>query len=777
MKPSQRRTVPAGSAPIQGPKPLGDPAGGSPAYGNSSPQGSEDPWVEHLGWVRRLALRLARDEAAADDLVQRTALVALRRRDAVRAAGAGGGVRGWLRRVLYHEARSGWRRDRNRRAREADYADGRPSPVQGPDAAAGSLEFTKQIVAAVEGLDEAQGAAVVARYFHGQSVADIALDQGVPVRTVETRLRRAREKMRARLSSAGGVGMGGWAPMVLLHWGGSDLGGLVTAGTTAGITSGSAAAAKTAAGAPWGTVWLAGIMAMNVKVVLGCTAALVAGLIGALQWSAVKEPAELPDAGQQVTSQDQRPEPSALVAVEGTGRLQQESRPHAGPEGQQPAPAAPAESFVTLIEALPPGSLDVWVVDEASQPVVGAKVMITEGLVFTGWGPPEVNDGAPRQVKSVGPGRGAGPIEPIRFEGLANGTWFLQVTSPSGARRVESVKMDPERGSTKIVRFGAGRIFGRVTDGTEADQPVRGAYLTLMTKRRIDGFTDQQLEAKPPLHWSAAEASSLHVKTDENGEYSLDELTGGSHSFALNESVLDLGQGSHVEIPARYLRVRLKPGEQRRMDFPPGTQEGAAVWRGRVVDGLGNPVVTPDFNFRRANIRVASWDDKRLEKPATFQGRGDANFDKRLRYELDGSFEMRLPPGRYDVWLSSPHHEEAQHVLEAADFELAPGQRLERDLVLPGVTLRGTVDQSLLDTVRRSAELQPYGKPTLSVVGRLHHVKHSGGMHYGGIDASGVFTLYGLGPGEWVLSGFKRARTELVIPGDVQEATVVLLPK
>lgn len=749
------------------------PSGATPT--GTAPSGAGDLWVEHLSWVRRLALRLARDEAGADDLVQRTALVALRRRDAVRAASADGGIRGWLRRVLYHEARSGWRQERNRRAREVDYAGAGPPAAEGPDAAAGSLEFTKRLVAAVEGLDEPYRAAVVSRYFHGQSVSEIALDQGVPARTVETRLRRAREKMRAGLSSIDGRGTGSWAPMVLLDWGGSDLGGLVASSAAAGTSIGTSASAvtKTAAAAPSGGAWLAGIVAMNVKIVLGCTAALVVGLVGVLQWGTSDGSAAVPDAAQQADALGQRPGPGDLVAVAGGGRQQEE--PIAPVETASPAPEPTSGSFVPLIEALPAGTLDVWVVDEDSKPVVGAEVLIAEGLVFTGWAPPKVGEERPRQVQSVG----SDPAIPVRFEGLAIGSVYLQVTSPSGARRVKSVKLDAKRGSTAILRFGSGRVFGRVTDGTGTGTPIEGAYIVLSTRRHVLGFTEEQKAISPPLSWSTEEASSLHVMTDRNGDFSFDELVAGLHRLSLDGTVMNLATGAQIEIPARYLGLELGPGEARRMDFPPGAEAGAAVWTGRVVDARGDPVVTPDFQFRSAVLRVASWGEELSEKPATFQARGNADFDERIKYGIDGTFELRLPPGRYDVWISSPHHKEWLHVVKASEFELVQGETVTRNLTLPGITLRGTVDAALEDMVRSWSKAQPFGKDCVVLSARQSHVTYGGGILHGGIEASGTFTLYGLEPGDWILSALGKTggRTELTISEDATEVSAVLLPK
>src|ERR1041385_5800924 len=78
----------------------------------TTPFGPED-LLASAAWMRRLALSLARDEAAADDLVQETWLKALERRGPDR-----GPTRGWLRAVLRNFAFRRMRSERRLRARE-----------------------------------------------------------------------------------------------------------------------------------------------------------------------------------------------------------------------------------------------------------------------------------------------------------------------------------------------------------------------------------------------------------------------------------------------------------------------------------------------------------------------------------------------------------------------------------------------------------------------------------------------------------------------------------
>ena len=69
-------------------------------------------------WLRRLAQSLVKDQAAVDDLVQDTYLVA-----AEHAPTDGRPLRPWLARVLVNRVRTGWRGGERRRKREQAVAD------------------------------------------------------------------------------------------------------------------------------------------------------------------------------------------------------------------------------------------------------------------------------------------------------------------------------------------------------------------------------------------------------------------------------------------------------------------------------------------------------------------------------------------------------------------------------------------------------------------------------------------------------------------------------
>lgn len=222
---------------------------------NPADRTSIESLLAHRQWVRTLALRLARDDAAADDLEQDVWLAA------VRSPPASGSLRGWLGTVMRNRSRERARSDVRREARET--AVSRADRAPAADEVVSRADAHRHVVTTVLTLDEPYRTTVLLLFLEGMSPKDVAAHQGVPVDTVRTRARRALATLRARLDRDHGGDRGAWAVAIL----GNDVWTLV------GGTVGPVATAG-------GAVAVGGLLGTGVLVGTGTTiGAAVAGVV------------------------------------------------------------------------------------------------------------------------------------------------------------------------------------------------------------------------------------------------------------------------------------------------------------------------------------------------------------------------------------------------------------------------------------------------------------------------------------------------------------------
>jgi RNA polymerase sigma factor (sigma-70 family) len=154
-----------------------------------------DELLAQLGWVRALARNLVTDPEVTDDVLQQVCLLALQKAPA--EARTGPRLRAWLatatRTLAWHAARADRRRVRREQA--AAQPEALPSTVD----IAAHREALRGLVDAVTSLEEPYYSVVVARYFDGRPVAEIAARSGATNAAVRQQLSRARQQLRARL--------------------------------------------------------------------------------------------------------------------------------------------------------------------------------------------------------------------------------------------------------------------------------------------------------------------------------------------------------------------------------------------------------------------------------------------------------------------------------------------------------------------------------------------------------------------------------------------------
>jgi RNA polymerase sigma-70 factor (ECF subfamily) len=154
-----------------------------------------DELLAHASWARALARELVLDEARADDVVQQAWLAAVERPPA-----PGPGLRAWLARLIRNVAKNQRRADARRAQREEVAA--APERSNEPPLPEVVSEFgAQQLVAqALLELEEPYRETLLRRWYRDEKPAAIARAMAVPVKTVETRLARGLERLRARLT-------------------------------------------------------------------------------------------------------------------------------------------------------------------------------------------------------------------------------------------------------------------------------------------------------------------------------------------------------------------------------------------------------------------------------------------------------------------------------------------------------------------------------------------------------------------------------------------------
>lgn len=138
--------------------------------------------------LRRYALALVNEPAAADDLVQDTLERAIRKRHLWSRRGS---VRSWLYRILYNVFLNQAGRRRRKQA-EVDLDD---APAVASPATQEQRMICRDIVAAMRALPPEQRAAIALTAVEGFSYDEAAEILGIPIGTLRSRLSRGRDRL------------------------------------------------------------------------------------------------------------------------------------------------------------------------------------------------------------------------------------------------------------------------------------------------------------------------------------------------------------------------------------------------------------------------------------------------------------------------------------------------------------------------------------------------------------------------------------------------------
>lgn len=460
----------------------------------SEPRSSIAELLEHEEFLRRLALGLTRDAAAAEDLVQETWVVALQKSGARYHS-----PRAWLAKVARNIASARRRGARNRKGYESAWR-----PAQLPELPEDQLEtrhLREQLERSIQGLSGEEQRCFELRFHHGLPPREIAAQTGLPVTRVYDRLKRGSKRVRRDLDREYGerrVRGGGWL----------SLGARVLGGLRALLPSGPAWLGLAAAAALAALTWLGWPAAPQTLAAASIEpSALAAGReaqgpsgeevpsaassrVALASLAATPTPSASPLSGSvQVTAWWQDPRERAA----GVDLLCERDDPNS-PEGA-PSRARSAGDGVATFSELRPGTwrvsagvgrarkvvvrpgeqstlelelqrgvpVDLRVIDASGGPAAGAEVLASWPNRYDAW-------------RSLGRADEAGLL---RGPALDRRSW-VRAVSPTGlSGPAVALGLGAEKGGTVVLEVGgsAGSVEVRVVDGDGA--PLPGVTLAL----------------------------------------------------------------------------------------------------------------------------------------------------------------------------------------------------------------------------------------------------------------------------------------------------------
>lgn len=170
-----------------------------------SPEEFAERVEPHLGILHRLARRLTRSRADAEDLAQEGLLRAFERRNSLRDPKK---IRSWLLALLRNLHLN---RVRDERPQLVMLSGGASfeHPTADLEEEIQARALSDEVLLALRALPEEQATALWLRAVEGLSYQEIAEVMGTPVGTVRSRLARAREAMSARLGKEVPAASGG----------------------------------------------------------------------------------------------------------------------------------------------------------------------------------------------------------------------------------------------------------------------------------------------------------------------------------------------------------------------------------------------------------------------------------------------------------------------------------------------------------------------------------------------------------------------------------------
>jgi RNA polymerase sigma-70 factor (ECF subfamily) len=457
-------------------------------------------------WVRRLAKKLVRDGAVAEDLVQDTWLAALEG-----APSEEGRLRPWLARVLRNFARQTQRGEANRARREE--ASARPERSPSASETAERLEAQRVLVEALEALAEPYRTTVTLRYLDGLSAAQIGRRQGIPAGTVRWRLKQGMDELRARLDKRFEGERRAWCVALLP---------LLRRPPLAEIAAGSLSAV------------VKGVMAMNAVTKVGIAAAVVlTASVGV--WVAVERPEEVQAP---VAVDAQAPQAPALAPPAVDDPVRELAPGPAAELRESVAPAEPPRGGLVAAAAPSRARLEVRFVDGADHPVADVHLALTNLSAIA----PAISGPDGRAAVDVDPLQDSLSIE-IEASRPAFATYFGKVTLDRGRTTwLGDVRLEP-----------GGAVAGWVLGPDGA--PARGAEVKVTSPEMLRGVE----EARRIGPWASTTSTGWPIgKAQADGSFRIDGVRAGLARVWAGSDDTRWSFSEPVEVPVASVRAGIE---------------------------------------------------------------------------------------------------------------------------------------------------------------------------------------------------------------------------
>ncbi len=557
--------------------------------------------LAHADWVRRLAVRLVRDPALAEDLAQETWMAVL-----LHPPSQDRPLRPWLGQVLRNLVIM-WARGRGRRIRrEQVVAPSAEAPEPSPESLVARVEAQRVLTDLVLALSEPVRETVLLRYIQGLSAADIARRQKIPAGTVRWRLKEGLDQLRSQLDRRAGGDRQAWRAGLVAAFGLPPGGAALTPAAGPALA---ASASKTPVLAGLATLVLLGALvplAFTLAARRSHAPSIATASSRALSLLASGGPLGLPGptsapgtpaGGLQglVLDPDGRPLAGAFVAVFDES-----------PESDGPPPAAVAAVNAGAdggfsLTGLPPGSYGLSATARGFAPASASAVKVDAGETRTGLvlrlepgraaltGVIEDRGGGviPGASVRVRPRHGSAGPSPI-FQTLADqeGRYLLQV--PPGALDIVVDARGYARAQDAIDPRGENAQYRRDFHLTPAGR-LRGVVIEAQT-----GTPVAQAEVTASASRFGFGEGAFAIANDA-GIFELDDLEPGEYALRARKGPLAGASGRAFILPTAGfigdVRLTIQPG---------------AALEGRVRDQAGRPLAGASIRVDEGRVWARS---------------------------------------------------------------------------------------------------------------------------------------------------------------------------